>query len=79
MRTDRTSEVQLHIDWTRCDGRGLCTELLPEILARDEWGYPLSAIPDPVVPSTSLGNARKAVELCPRMALSMNSPDRMTP
>nr|BFF16389.1 hypothetical protein GCM10025699_76920 [Microbacterium flavescens] len=30
----------LHIDWTRCDGRGLCTELLAEVLVRDEWGYP---------------------------------------
>jgi ferredoxin len=30
--------ARLHIDWTGCDGRGLCTELLPELLDRDEWG-----------------------------------------
>lgn len=30
----------LHIDWTKCDGRGLCTELLPTVLGRDDWGYP---------------------------------------
>ena len=34
--------VALHVDWTRCDGRGLCTELLPELLERDEWGYPVA-------------------------------------
>lgn len=79
MKLDRTSESRLHIDWTRCDGRGLCTELLPEILSRDEWGYPLSATPDPTVPSRSLGNARKAVDLCPRMALALHSPDRTRP
>ena len=33
---------RLHIDWTRCDGRGLCTELLPGVLGRDDWGYPLA-------------------------------------
>ena len=26
-----TTTLRLHIDWTRCDGRGLCTELLPEL------------------------------------------------
>ncbi|MCU1527059.1 MAG: hypothetical protein JWP75_822, partial [Frondihabitans sp.] len=25
-----SAELQLHIDWTLCDGRGLCTEILPE-------------------------------------------------
>ena len=34
--------MKLHIDWTACDGRGLCTELVPELLARDEWGYPVA-------------------------------------
>ena len=23
---------RLHIDWTRCEGRGSCVELLPEVL-----------------------------------------------
>ena len=32
----------LHVDWTRCDGHGLCADLLPEVLTRDEWGYPLA-------------------------------------
>ena len=36
------TRMLLHIDWTACDGRGLCTEILPELLGRDEWGYPIS-------------------------------------
>jgi ferredoxin len=27
---------RLHVDWTACDGRGLCAELLPELLAEDD-------------------------------------------
>ena len=46
MKTAKTGQqnppLRLHIDWTRCDGRGLCAELLPELLDRDDWGYPLS-------------------------------------
>jgi hypothetical protein len=47
--------ARLHIDWTACDGRGLCQELLPELLARDEWGYPLprDRTAEPVVPATN--------------------------
>jgi ferredoxin len=31
----------LAIDWTACDGRGWCIELLPELLTQDRWGYPI--------------------------------------
>jgi len=31
-------KTHLHIDWTSCDGRGLCVELLPGVLDRDDWG-----------------------------------------
>lgn len=63
----------LHIDWTACDGRGLCTELLPELLARDPWGYPIaegrgSDIP---IPGALDEAAVQAVSLCPRLALSL--------
>jgi ferredoxin len=59
----------LHIDWTACDGRGLCTELLPEILDRDEWGYPIQR--EGVVPEALAAHARRAVKHCPRMALKL--------
>ncbi|MDD1476416.1 ferredoxin [Arthrobacter sp. H16F315] len=67
----------LHIDWTKCDGRGLCTELLPALLARDEWGYPVSRRSrsgnrtDVPVSAGSLEAARDAVQLCPKLALSL--------
>jgi ferredoxin len=74
MSGDRGPAAVLHIDWTLCDGRGLCTELIPESLGRDEWGYPLaldgsgSNVP---VARFQLDAAREAVALCPRVALSL--------
>lgn len=67
------SVTRLHIDWTRCDGRGLCIELLPEVLDGDDWGYPLarSGAREPEIPPRSLRYARYAVKRCPRMALTL--------
>ncbi|WP_280826736.1 ferredoxin [Mycobacterium sp. OTB74] len=67
------SQSRLHIDWTRCDGRGLCTELLPGILRRDTWGYPLArdGEREPAIPAEVLRDARAAVGRCPRLALSV--------
>jgi len=31
----------LQIDRIRCDGHGLCGELLPELISLDDWGYPI--------------------------------------
>jgi ferredoxin len=64
---------RLHVDWTRCDGRGLCVELLPGVLRRDPWGYPLArdGSREPAVPEHALHDARAAVGRCPRLALSL--------
>ncbi|MCS6547377.1 ferredoxin [Curtobacterium flaccumfaciens pv. flaccumfaciens] len=52
-----TGDVSLHVDWTRCRGRGLCTELFAERLERDEWGYPIArAGGDPGDPGARAGN-----------------------
>lgn len=66
---------QLHVDWTRCDARGLCLELLPELLVADDWGYPLSRTGGaaPVVPSRLAEHADRAVAECPRLALRLRS------
>jgi ferredoxin len=61
----------LHIDWTACDGRGLCAELLPELLTTDDWGYPHAAGPRPEVPPHLAGAARQAVRRCPAQALHL--------
>lgn len=58
----------LRVDWPRCQGRGLCHELLPEVVDLDEWGYPLVAGP---VQDAELGHARGAVAACPHAALRL--------
>jgi ferredoxin len=74
------NRYQLHIDWTKCDGRGLCTELLPNLLGRDKWGFPVAKNDNPAersnvsVPGSSLEAANDAVSLCPLIALSLLPP-----
>ena len=65
---------RLHVDWTRCDGHGLCADLLPEVLTRDEWGFPLARDAGTralEVPRGVEEHARRAVDLCPLLALSL--------
>lgn len=67
--------MNLHIDWTACDGRGLCAELLPEVLTADDWGFPLAADGnDVLVPADLAPYARRAVAVCPRLALRLYDP-----
>jgi ferredoxin len=65
-----TSQAQVVVDWTACDGRGLCAELLPELISRDEWGFPL--ISDPAVPAVLHDHAERAIAACPRLALRLS-------
>ena len=67
--------ARLQVDWTRCTGRGLCIELLPEVFSADDWGYPHSRAdgPAPVVPERLSGYAEQAVAECPRQALRLLS------
>jgi len=58
----------LRVDWPACKARGLCAELLPEVVTLDEWGYP---IVDGPVDDHLLGHARDAVRMCPRLALRL--------
>ncbi|MCK5891621.1 MAG: ferredoxin [Aeromicrobium sp.] len=55
------------VDWTRCDGHGLCARLLPEKIGLDEWGYPL--VLDPEIEPHLVGAARRAAAACPALAL----------
>jgi ferredoxin len=65
--------MNLHIDRTACDGRGLCVELLPELLRADDWGYPLSldGSSEPEVTIELSRHAERAVAQCPRLALTL--------
>jgi len=61
--------VRLQVDRIRCDGAGLCAELLPELISLDDWGYPILA-PD-AVPAALRPLARQAVDTCPVLALRL--------
>lgn len=72
---ETSAAVALHIDWTRCDGRGLCAELLPELLDRDDWGFPRArdGSRDIAVPRMLRRHASDAVAACPVLALRLSS------
>ena len=59
----------LNIDRIGCDGRGICAELLPELLELDEWGYPIVGAAD--VPAALIEHARRAVTACPVLAFRL--------
>ena len=59
----------LAVDRILCDAHGMCAELLPELIALDDWGYPILR-PEPV-PQHLLGHARRAVDACPVLALRL--------
>ncbi len=71
--TGRRGQVsQLRVDWPECTARGLCSELLPELIRRDDWGYPL--VLDTVPPELE-ERAREAVRACPQVALRLTRSD----
>lgn len=59
---------KLRVDWPLCQARGLCHELLPEIIDLDRWGYPIIT---GEVPDDLLRAAREAANACPRFALRL--------
>jgi ferredoxin len=68
MRTGST----LQVDRIACDGRGLCAEILPELITLDDWGFPI--IRDGAVPDRLREEARETVRICPKLALRLEGP-----
>ncbi len=64
----------LKLDIIRCDGHGICAEMLPEWIRLDDWGFP--AIRPGEVPPELLAQARWAVANCPVRALRLEA-DRL--
>ena len=60
---------ELIVDWTRCDGHGLCAALLPQAIELDEWGYPV--IDRAQVATQRRSDVVRAVSTCPALALRM--------
>lgn len=66
---DQTGRVEIAVERIRCDGFGMCAELLPELIELDDWGYPIVA--SGAVPRQLLEHARRAVAVCPALALRL--------
>lgn len=62
--------MTLQIDWTRCDGHGLCAALLPGRITRDEWGFPI--LHDVREDARDTPALRRAVAACPALALRLS-------
>ena len=61
-------DADLRVNWIKCEGRGLCHELMPELVDLDPWGYP---IVNGVVTPRLRAVAREAVRDCPKLALRL--------
>lgn len=61
----------LHVNPIACDGRGLCAEIAPELIALDDWGFPM--IEAGQVPPGLLPDAEAAVRICPLLALRLTA------
>lgn len=62
-------DEKLRVNPILCTGHGLCAELLPELIALDEWGYPF--LSDEPVSRELRPLARRAVTDCPALALML--------
>ena len=54
-----------------CVGHGLCAALFPEWITLDDWGYPI--IDSRPVPEHLVEHARRAIAMCPTLALQLRS------
>ena len=62
-------QLELRVNPIACDGHGLCAELFPERVSRDEWGYPI--IDRQAIPKELEKHAQRAVSECPKVALML--------
>ncbi len=62
--------LRLRVNRIECDGHGACAELFPEMITKDEWGYPILA--NRPVPPELLAHARRAAAACPVLALHLD-------
>jgi len=61
--------ARLRVDPIACTGRGLCAEVLPELITLDDWGFPIISGQD--VPPALRRDAQEAIRLCPQLALRL--------
>ncbi len=59
---------RLRVNPTLCTGFGYCAEIVPELIALDDWGYPI-VNSKAIEVDDLLSLARRAVATCPQVAL----------
>ena len=64
-----TKKLELVVDRIKCDGRGLCAEILPEMIRLDSWGYPI--VTPGAIAEHLMGLAQRAVDDCPVLAITL--------
>ena len=62
--------MRVDVDWTRCDGHGLCALLLPENIVPDAASFPVVTRAE--VPDGAARHARRAAAACPALALRVS-------
>ena len=73
MSTERPA--RLRVNPTLCTGYGYCAEIVPELIAVDDWGYPI--VDGREIESDDVVKlARKAIATCPRLALLLDESAR---
>jgi NADH:ubiquinone oxidoreductase subunit F (NADH-binding)/ferredoxin len=65
------TQTHLTVDWSRCDGHGVCALVVPDLLRLDGDGFPV--ISDTPVPEWLEEDARQAVAMCPALALRLSA------
>jgi ferredoxin len=68
-----TSGIRLRVDSIACDGRGLCAELLPELITLDDWGFPIIRAGN--IAAGLVEEAGETVRVCPKLALRLEPTD----
>ena len=63
--------ARLAVDWTLCQGHGLCAGIVPDLVELGPDGYPTRAAAH--VPAHLRRRARKAVRRCPALALRLEN------
>jgi len=65
---------RLRVDPIACVGHGICSELLPELIRLDDWGYPI--IDDALIDRALVPAVDRAIAACPTLALRIEHVQR---
>jgi ferredoxin len=66
--------MRVRVNPIDCVAHGLCAELLPELVALDERGYPI--VDGAELPPDLVEHARRAASACPTLALRLEAQAR---